>query len=204
MLPSIFEAHSSRFGAVEDPAAFDVPLFHQADAELLEGAAVALGRGHEVPRLELVVGAVDQERLHGGHDGRHPGGGRAAGGLAVEAVGFQQRQGPLEIIRRGVGDPRVAPGGDQVGQRGGHLVRIAVGLRGGHEDRLDDCALIVLDGVLHGVQAVDGDGVELPAFDLLADIAVAFGQIFVVLIDVTLHSRGDVDFGTLGHDDSPG
>ena len=204
MFSSIFDAHSSRLLGVLHPAALDVALFHQPDVELLEGAAVALGGGDEVLRFELVVRAADQERLHGRHDGRHARGGRAATRLAVEAVAFQQRQRPLVVVGRRIGDPRVAPGGNQVGQRGGHLVGIAVGLRGAHEDRLDDRALVVFDGVLHGVEAMHGDRVELPLLDFLADVAVAIGQVLLVLVDISLHSRRDVDFFVLRHDQPRG
>ena len=42
-------------GRVQDPAALDVALLHEAHRKLLKRAAVALRRGHEVPRLVHVV-----------------------------------------------------------------------------------------------------------------------------------------------------
>ncbi len=187
-------------GGVVDPAALDVAFFHQPDVELLERAAVALRGGDEVLRFEFVVRAVDQERLHGGHDRRHARRGRAATGLAVEAVALQQGQRPFVVIRRRIGDSRVAPRGNQVGQGGGHFVGVAVGLRRAHEDRLDDRALVILDRVLNGVQAMHRDRVELPLLDFLADVAVAGGQILLVLVDISLHSRRDVDWFAGGHE----
>ena len=61
-------------------------------------------------------------------------------------------------------------------------------------------ALVVLDGVLDGVEAVDGDGVELPPLHFVADVAVALVEICLVLLDVVPHARRDLDFFAGGHD----
>ncbi len=190
-------------GRIVDPAALDVALLLQADVELLERPAVALRRGQEVARLVAVVTGVHQERLDRGHDRGHAGGGRAAGRLAVEAVALQQGQRPLVVVGRRVGDPRVAPGRDQVRQRRGHLVRVAIGLRAAHEDRLDDRSLVVLDRVLDRVEPVDGDGVEAPLLDDVADVLGALLEVDLVLVDVALHAGGDHHFGRLRHGASP-
>lgn len=59
--------------------------------------------------------------------------------------------------------------------------------------------LVILDGVLNRVQAMHGDGVELPPLDLLADVTVAFRQVFLVLVDIELHSGRNDNFGVLRH-----
>jgi hypothetical protein len=182
-----------------DPAALDVALLRQADLEKLERAPVTLGRGHEVARLGHVVDAVHHKGLEGGHDGRHAGRGGAALGVVGAAVSFQQRQRPFVVVGGGVGDARVAPGGDEVRKGRRHLVRVAVRLGRAHEDRLDDRALVVLDGVLHRVHAVHGDRVELPLLDDVRDVLVALGEICVVPVDVLLHTRRDVDLVGGGH-----
>jgi hypothetical protein len=184
-------------GGVQHPAALDVALVLQAHGEVLEGAAVALGGGHEVALLERIVVGVDQERVHRGHDRGHARGGGAAGGVPVEAVGLEQRHGPLVVVGARVGDPGVAPGGDHVGQGGGHLVRVPVGLARGHEDGLDDGALVVLDRFLDRVQAVHRDGVELPLLDHVLDVVVSLAQVPGGLVDVVLHSGGEE--GLFGH-----
>jgi len=87
-MPIDFGGPFVKVGGIQNPAAFDVVLLHEAFRELLIGSAVTLDGGDEIPGFVHVVLYL-QERLHRRHDGGHSRGSRTAGCFAVIAVTFQ-------------------------------------------------------------------------------------------------------------------
>ena len=189
MFSSIFDLPLREVGRIEDPPALDVALARLAHVEVLEGPAVHLARGDEVHRALRRARVDREERLGGAGDRRHPRGGRAAGRLAVEPVALEQGEHVLEVVEAGIGDARVAPGRDLVGQRRLHLVGVAVALRRAHVDRLDDRALVEVERLGHAVEPVHGDGVEA-ALAHGRDVGGAPARGLLGGGDVALHSGG--------------
>jgi hypothetical protein len=112
-------------------------------------------------------------------------------------VPFEESQDPFEIIGRGIGDPRVAPGRDEVGQGRFELVGVGVGLGAREEQGLDDGALVALEGLFDRVEAVDGDGVELHGLHA-GQGGLALGQELLGAIDVLLDAGRELGGGAHG------
>ncbi len=172
---------------MEDPAALDAPLLHLPDGEVLEGPAVELDGRDEIDALGAVL-LLDEEGVDGRCDGRHPRGRHEARRVRARPVALEKGQHPLQVIGRRVGDARVAPGGHKVAEGGLELVGVAVGLRGGEVERLDDGPLVPGESFLHGVEPVDGEGVELHRLHP-GEVGLPFGDELGGLLHVLADSR---------------
>ncbi len=179
---------------MEDPADLDSPLPAFSDVKVLEGPAVELDRADEIDLFRSAF-LFDQKSVGGKGDGGHSGGHDDAGRIAAGLIPFEKSQSILEKVGRRVGDPGVTPGRNEIGQSRLEVVRIPVGLGSGEKNGFDDRPLIARQGLLHRIEAVDGDGVEFVLFHSLDERPPLSEELFR-LFDIAPDSRPVALIGT--------
>ncbi len=171
-----------------DPAGFQASLLALAQVEELERASVNLDGGDEIDLFAVVF--PHEQGIDGHGDGAHPGGRDQARRVHPGLVAFEEGHRPFEVVGGRIGDPGVAPRGNQIGQGGFELVGVPIMLGIREEERLDDRALVADIGFFERVEAVNGDGVELPLLGP-GDQAVSFGD-ELLRFDHVLHDSRSV------------